>query len=243
MRNVIIISRAALFILSTFLISSCNKDDDNAIKDGDGNIYTSVKIGTQEWLVENLKTTKYRNGESIPNVTDKMTWINLTTGAYCDYNNEVRNSTTYGRLYNWYAVNDSRNISPSGWHIPTDADWTTLENYLIVNGYNYNGTTTGNDIAKALASIKGWNSSTVEGAVGNIDYSSYRNKSGFTGLPGGCRLYSYLFDGLGFNGFWWSSSESSIYVAWYRYIYFDNSHMFQNDINKAAGFSVRCVQD
>ena len=111
------------------LTGSYKKDSNNdpeqsqseTVKDIDGNVYHTVTIGTQIWMVENLKTTKYRNGDGIPNVTDNTQWGNLTTWAYCNYNNDAANGTKYGKLYNWYAVNDSRNIAPTGWHVPTDA--------------------------------------------------------------------------------------------------------------------------
>jgi len=102
----------------------------STVTDIDGNIYHTVTIGTQVWMEENLKVTHYRNGNPIPNVTDNKQWRNLTIGAYCNYNNDSNNSTTYGRLYNWYAINDSRNIAPTGWHVPTDEEWTTLTDYL-----------------------------------------------------------------------------------------------------------------
>src|SRR5664280_817425 len=148
------------------------------ITDIDGNVYTSVIIGTQVWFIENLKTTKYNDNTSIPLVTDITAWSALSTPAYCWQNNDAAaNKATYGALYNWYAVdaasNNNKNICPTGWHVPSDSDWTTLENYLIANGYNFDNTTTGNKIAKALASETGWAASSVDGAVGNSDHPTY----------------------------------------------------------------------
>src|SRR5665647_3709784 len=118
------------------LLNNCKKEattdpdqTSGTVTDIDGNVYHTVTIGTQVWMVENLKTTKYRNGDPIPNVTDNIAWGALTTGAYCNYNNDTNNSITYGRLYNWYAANN-RNIAPSGWHVPTVAEWTILITYV-----------------------------------------------------------------------------------------------------------------
>ena len=120
-------------------------------QDIDGNIYHTVTIGTQTWMLENLKTTKFRNGESIPNVTDNAAWAGLTSVAWCDYDNSASNGNIFGHLYNWYAATDSRNIAPAGWHVPTLEEWQTLEAYLIANGYNYDGSTTGNKFSKSIA--------------------------------------------------------------------------------------------
>jgi len=155
-----------------------------SMTDIDGNTYKTVTIGTQTWMAENLKVTKYNDGTNIPNVTDDTEWGNLTTGAYCNYNNDQSNVATYGRLYNWYAVNTGK-LCPTGWHVPSDAEWTTLEDYLIANGYNYDGTTIDNKIAKAMASSSGWESYSEVGVIGNDDYPEKQNASGFTALPGG----------------------------------------------------------
>ena len=115
---------------------------DSTVKDADGNVYTTVKIGNQVWTVENLRTTKYNDGSAIPLVTDSAAWVNLTTPGYCYYNNTTNADSIkkYGALYNWYAV-DTKKLAPAGWHVPTDAEWDTLQNYLIANGYNWDGTT------------------------------------------------------------------------------------------------------
>ena len=191
---------------SQFKITTYKAD---AITDIDGNYYNTVKIGAQVWMSENLKVQHYRNGDAIPNVTDLMAWSNLTNGAYCNYNNDISNVSFYGRLYNAYAAIDSRNVCPTDWHVPTENEWIVLENYLIANGYNYDGTYTGNKIAKAMASETNWEISSVEGAVGNTDYPAYRNKSGFTGLPAGF-IYPYPnggFQSLGSGAVWWTSTE------------------------------------
>jgi uncharacterized protein (TIGR02145 family) len=157
-------------------------------------------------------------------------------------------------LYNWYAVNTHK-LAPKGWHVPTDEEWATLENYLIFHGYNYDGSTGGdfekkNKIAKALASAKGWRFSNSEGAVGNTDYPAKRNVTGFTALPGGARYsspggsrYSGEFSYFGFGGEWWSSSELNTDNAWRRYMNYSSSSVGRLDDHKSCGFLVRCIRD
>jgi uncharacterized protein (TIGR02145 family) len=229
------------------LTISCSKDDDNnssnTVKDIDGNVYNTVTIGNQVWMVENLKTTKYRNGDPIPNKTNAIEWGNLLTGACCDYDNTPSNSSIYGKLYNWYAVNDTRNIAPMGWHVPSDAEWTIMENYLIANGYNYDATTIGNKYAKALASATGWTTHTGTGTIGNTDYPSKRNATGFTALPGGFRIINGTFQPKGSYGIWWSSLESSATVGWIRNLNYDYADVSRSNSPKSWGLSVRCVRD
>jgi uncharacterized protein (TIGR02145 family) len=206
--------------------------------DIDGNGYHIVTIGTQTWMVENLKTTRYRNGDPIPNVTDDTKWGNLSTGAYCNYDYKPDNSAIYGKLYNWHAVNDSRNIAPTGWHVPTNAEWTTLEKYVAANP-GISGS-----VAKALASTINWDSSANEGAIGN-DLTK-NNSTGFTALPGGYRYFSGYFDSIGMRGYWWSSNEYGSYSACYRSLFCNKSNLnselcFEN--YKGGGFSVRCLKD
>ena len=160
-----------------------------SITDADGNVYTSVTIGTQEWMTENLRTTKYSDGNAIPNITDNTAWSNLSTGAWCNYDNSSSNGITYGKLYNWYAVNTSK-LCPTGWHVPTDAEWTVLTGYLTNNGHSgAEGT--------ALKATSGWSS-----VNGTDDYGYY----GWLGLPGGYRHNYGSFDYIGSIGYWWSSS-------------------------------------
>jgi trimeric autotransporter adhesin len=219
------------------------------ITDIDGNVYNIVTIGTQVWMAENLKTTKYNDGTAIPNVTDGTAWGALTTGAYSDYSNTPANSTTYGRLYNWYTVdnnaatkvasNGGKNVCPTGWHIPTDAEWTTLTDYLTNNGYGYQGS--GSGIAKSMASTSGWNTDPTAGNVGNDQASN--NRSGFTALPIGYRnggIGAYYI--IGVSGQWWSSTEVST-LAYYRGIGHDNSSVNRSSDGLVGGFSVRCLQD
>lgn len=184
----------------------------------------SITIGTQIWQSKNLDVPTYRNGDAIPKVTDATQWSNLTTGAWCWYNNDSATySATYGRLYNWYAVADPRGLCPTGWHAPTDAEWTTLVNQLG-----------GSSVAGgALKSTTGWTSPNT-GAT---------NSSGFTGLPGGFRFDNGSFFNFGFNGYWWSSTEDDTANAWVRFLGYLDGNIDRFSSNKQDGFSVRCLRD
>lgn len=196
------------------------------VTDIDGNVYNIITIGTQEWLKENLKATHYRNGDPIPNVSDNTAWSGLTTGAYCNYENDTSNATTYGRLYNWFAVNDNREIAPIGWHVATDAEWTSLTDslggLLVAGGkLKEEGTTH-------------WLSPNV-GAT---------NEVGFTALPGGLIESNGVFWSIRFMGSWWCSTESSAIDAWGWGIFSDAIHVDRGGYyNKKMGFSVRCIKD
>ena len=217
---------------------------DGTATDQDGNTFDWINYGTQDWAIENAEVVTYRDGTVIPQVTDASEWSNLTTGAWCYYDNDP----TKGKLYNWYAVmgihdNDentpNKEFAPEGWRVPTDAEWTTLENYLIANGYNYDGTTSQNKIAKAIASTTGWISSTETGAIGNDQ--SLNNSSGFNAFPEG--YYNGLFYNEGSQTIFWSSTEHSASVAWYRLLYNSYSDLYRNYSVKRYGFSVRFVRD
>ena len=226
---------------SGYITVITNGGETGTVTDIEGNVYKTITIGTQEWMAENLKTTKYNDGTSIPLVTGVTEWSNLTTPGYCWYDNdETTYKDTYGALYNWYTVNTDK-LCPSGWHVPTDTEWTELENYLIANGYNYDGTTTGNKIGKSLAATSGWNSSSGVGDVGN-DQSS-NNATGFSAFPGGRRYYYGNFGNVGNNGLWWSSSEGSTSDAYYRNLSYYGYSLGRDNVNKQRGFSVRCLRD
>jgi uncharacterized protein (TIGR02145 family) len=196
--------------------------------DIDGNIYKIITIGTQIWMVENLNVIHYRNGDPITNVTDNIQWSNLTTGAYCDYGNSPGMSTIYGRLYNWYTVVDPRNFCPAGWHVPIDAEWTTLTSYL-------GGDSSGDKLKET--GTNHWLSPNT-GAT---------NESCFTALPGGYRIGNNIDPGtcinMGYSGSWWSSTERDTYNAlyWSMYNFADNAGSSWD--NKRNGLSVRCVKD
>ena len=224
-------------------------DTDNSsgsITDQDGNSYDYLTYGYQVWTVDNAEMVTYRDGTEIPQVTDPTQWSNLTTGAWAYYDNDP----TKPRLYNWYAVagihdtdpnTPNKEFAPEGWHVPTDAEWTTLEEYLIASGYNYDGTTTGNKIAKAMASNTGWNSSTNTGAIGNDQ--SLNNSSDFNAFPEGYRYNNGLFGYEGFVAIFWSSTESNTNDAWDRGLSYNTSYLSRNNVSKRYGFSVRFVRD
>lgn len=218
---------------------------DGIVEDIDGNVYKTIKLGTQEWMAENLKVTKYNDGVGFENKVNNGVWSNANYGAWCNYNNDKDNNAIYGLLYNWYAVNTGK-LCPMGWHVPTDAEWTTLENYLISNGYNYDGTTSGNEIAKSLAAKTNWGASAYNAPGLPCDEIYDNNKSGFSGLPGGERQQDDgSFDGIINIGCWWSSTEhsTSSSYSWYRSLIRDDTCLLRSPGNKGDGFSVRCVCD
>ncbi len=234
-------SRKTIFILMGLLViftggcKSCKKEQaivssvisltPTVVKDADGNTYNTITIGNQEWLVENLKTTRYQNGESILMVTDNVQWNRSSTGAFCNYENDAAYGSTYGHLYNWYAVIDSRNICPKGWHVSTDEDWDILSNFL------------GGDVISAgkmkESTAAYWDSPNV-GAT---------NESGFTALPGGYRSIKGEFNSLGSYTFFWSSTGYAPETAWCRFFQNANDQIDRIDNYKTFGFSVRCVKD
>jgi uncharacterized protein (TIGR02145 family) len=199
-----------------------------------------------EVMAENLRTTKYNDGSPISNITSRTTWdscIYTQMGAYCYYDNATNSDSikNFGALYNWYSVNTGK-LAPAGWHVPTSAEWDTLRNYLIANGYNYDGTTTENKIAQSMAAKTDWESSKVDGAVGK-DLTK-NNRSGFSGLPGGFRSNAGTFDARRERGSWWSATEDFTKIAKYRFLGCDLTNLYGNDPEyMSCGFSVRLVRD
>lgn len=194
--------------------------------DFDGNTYNTVGIGSQVWLKQNLNTSRYNDGTAIPNIiTDNTTWAGLSTGARCYYNNDsVTYASTYGALYNWYTVNTG-NLCPTGWHVPTDAEWSTLTTYLG-----------GSSIAGGKlkeAGLDHWNSPNT-GAT---------NSSGFTALPGGYRGYNGAFSGVDGYGYWWSSTEGNTTIAYRIFMTYGGKQAVRIANPKYSGFSVRCLRD
>jgi len=193
------------------------------LKDIDGNIYATIKIGNQEWMAENLKVTHYRNGDPIPNVTNISEWRNFKNGEYCAYDNSSANIETYGLLYNWYAVDDKRNIAPKGWHVPTHKEWKELEKYLG---------------EKAGSKLKATNAVTNHG--------NGTNESGFKALPGGSRHVYGSFMYIGRFGYWWSSTESRGRHAWFctlEFLEFSSQCVSYSCYTQSNGCSVRLVRD
>ena len=242
-------TKAYIDALIANLQSQIDNLDSTTVTDIDGNTYDYLTYGDQDWTVENAEMVTYRDGTPIPQQSFDTDWSNLTTGAWCYYNNDE----TKPRLYNWYAVMgiyDSASFSdatlrkefaPEGWHVPSDAEWTTLENHLIANGYNYDGTPTENKIAKAMASTTGWISYTGTGAPGYDQ--SLNNDSGFNAFPEGYRDDNGSFNNEGGNAIFWSSTENDSNDAWYRYLSFNSSYLYRPNNNKQGGFSVRFVRD
>jgi uncharacterized protein (TIGR02145 family) len=239
--SVLIVSMAIVF-------GSCSKDDNDpssgnatngkttavfnpdlsygTLTDQDGNTYKTITIGTQTWMAENLRTINYNDGTVIPNITDADEWAALTTGAYCNYNNTTGNDTiaTYGRLYNWYAINTGK-LAPKGWHVPTNAEWTTLTDYL-------GGTSVAGGKLKETG-ITHWGNPNI-GAT---------NESGFTALPGSFRYPNGAFDYIGIYGIWWSSTEGVTDYAYGQGVDNSISNLTRIYNYKELGYSVRCLKD
>lgn len=211
------------------------------VQDYEGNTYNTILIGSQEWMLENLRTTHYSNGAEVPNVSDNTAWYNLMythSGAYCNYNNDASNVAVYGRLYNWYAAADTRNLAPVGWHVPTRADWDELEYYLGRNS----GLTQVNYIGRKLKELGnahwGWS-------------NPADNASGFTALPGGTRDSYGTFSGMGYYG--WFLSSSTIPASGQDHAYWrslngadENIYWVTQPYNawgKSNGLSIRCVKN
>jgi uncharacterized protein (TIGR02145 family) len=195
-----------------------------ACTDGDNNNYSVVQIGTQLWMAENLKTNKFIDGTAMPNVTDDDLWAGLTTGAYCDNNNDPSISTTYGKLYNYFAAVDPHQLCPTSWHVPSDAEWTILTTFL--GGENVAGG------KLKETGVTHWKS---PNSVATNDF-------GFTALPGGIRSNSGFYS-LGEDSYWWSSTEVSASSAWFRTIDYSNGMVIISSFTKIDGFSVRCIKN
>jgi len=226
-------------------------DNGSTVVDIDGNVYKTLIIGTQEWMAENLKTTRYNDGTPIPLVIDNNAWANLETGAYCWYNNSENNKEIYGALYNGAAVNNNqmvfstdklKNVCPAGWHVPSYDDWKIMDKYLNDNGYTYDGRHY-SDYAKSLASTGLWKKSIYVGSIGNSDYPSLQNKSGFSALPGGARVPNGEFTEIGSVGYFWSSEFMGGRNAFGMYIESIYSQVSIRPYSSVCGNSVRCLKD
>jgi uncharacterized protein (TIGR02145 family) len=195
----------------------------NAIE---GNSYKTIKIGGKVWMAENLKTTRYKDGTPIPNVTDNSAWANLKSGGYCWYKNDAATyKATYGALYNWYSVNTGK-LCPAGWHVPSKSEWANL--------YNALGST--DNVGYYMKSTTGW----LVGGNGS-------NSSGFSGHPSGLRLGDEDFGSFNDNidrwAFWWSSSEYNTTYAWYLVLYYEDWEVGTANFNKGDGYSIRYLKD
>lgn len=217
-------SRFLLLCFISFLaVTGCKKSNDD-ITDGDGNVYTSVVIGTQEWLLENLKTTTLNDGTPILHVPSISDWAATTGSAYCWYENEISNKEDYGALYNWKAVSTGK-LCPKGWHVPTNAEWTVLTDYL--------GGTAGAAYKVKETGTGHWLTTTAQ----------VTNSSGFTALPGGYRDYSGNYDRQGSIGYWWTATEENSGNAWFRSVFENYDEVYGGWTDKSFGYSVRCIKN
>ncbi len=189
-----------------------------------------VQIGTQIWMTKNLNVSRYRNGDPIPQVISSTQWASLTTGAWCYYEHNTSNGPIYGKLYNWYAVNDTRGLAPAGYHVPSDVEWTTLSTFL-------DGEAVAGGKMKAIGTIQGGN---------GLWYSpnlNATNVSGFTGLPGGNCFSNGTFYGIGNYGHFWSSNANAAALAFDRRLTKANASLERNSSPRRYGLSVRCIKD
>jgi uncharacterized protein (TIGR02145 family) len=232
------ILRNLLFVLlfSGQLSIYAQQPETGTIIDIDGNVYNTVKIGNQWWMAENLKVTRYRNGDNIPNAISSSEWSGLSNGAYCYYDNNSSNADTYGYLYNWAAVNDNRNIAPEGWHVPTDEEWKELEIFLGMSESQANGTgKRGTDEGGKLKEV-----GTVHWLSPNTGAT---NETGFTALAGGNRSDQGVFGNIGYAANFWPFTEYNNNLAWGRGLNYNRADIGRNASPKGYGFSVRCVKD
>ena len=200
-----------------------------SVMDIDGNTYATVSIGSQVWMAENLKTTRYNDGTLITNLSDNGTWTTTSSPAMCWLSNNIYYKNVYGGLYNWYAVDitatGGRNICPTGWHVPTNAEWTKLTTYLG---------------GESVAGGKLKETGTTHWLSPNIGAT---NESGFTALPGGNRMVNGTLYGIEMNGYWWCANEVDTNIAWYRWMNIIESKVNSSNIIKKMGYSVRCLKN
>lgn len=195
------------------------------VTDIDGNVYNTVIIGKQVWMVENLKVTHFQNGDEIPVVADHMGWSFLETAACCEYDNSPFNNEVYGKLYNFFAVNDIHNLCPKDWHVPTDKEWSELTSFLGEKSH------AGGKLKEETTDY--WQSPNVDAT----------NASCFTALPGGNRAPDGAFAHIGSGGYWWSSTNSETNYALSRFLLCNSGNIYIYRSSKGSGFSVRCIKD
>jgi len=234
-----------LVILSTY-ISSCRKENVNELNmqqfnkalnygevfDIDSNKYATIKIGQQTWMAENLRTSRYANGDTIQNCTEALEWINLTSGSWAHFNNNSSFNLLHGKLYNWYAVNDQRNICPTGWHVPSDEEWSLLLNFL--GGSNSAG-------HKLKSRLNGAWATEYQGQTGVGHDPS--NESGFSAIASGSRGTNGQFILMTYRGSFWSTMEYNTTEAFYREIFWNGDGIGRYNDKKTDGYSCRCIKD
>lgn len=250
--------------LTLLIASSCDSDDENelieqgctndatyhnpektygSLTDQQGNTYKTIIIGSQVWMAENLKTSRYRNGDLIPNITEQVVWEGISGGAWCNYENDSQYDCPYGKLYNWYTVSDARNICPTGWHVPSESDWNTLIGYLDPSFQpNPNSTNL------LLSSFAGGRLKSTGTQYWDSPNTNASNESGFSALPSGYRIvnnepYDRKFYSLnGSSSFWSSTSSDSAFAKIIR-VEHASSNVYKVKYEKRRGFAVRCIQD
>jgi len=225
----------------------------STITDIDDNIYNTVLIGDQCWMKENLKTTQYRNGTPIEYpAADNNAWKNNTSGTYAWYDNDISLKDSHGALYNWHAGVNANGLCPTGWHVPTDAEWMQLVDYVVAQGFPNSNVTNGAGNAlkscRQVSSPLSGDCNTTEhprwekDAISGYDHHGF-DKFGFSGLPGGTRRFDGYFHFIGNYGYWWSSTEHDNYYAWYSFLDYDWGDAGRYYYSKSDGFSVRCIKD
>ena len=232
-------------ILFVLLALTCciNIAKAQTVTDIDGNVYNTITIGIQTWMLENLKVTHYNNNDPIPTTSTPTLDINHENSPKYQwaYDGTEQYVETFGRLYTWYAATDSRELCPEGWHLPSDGEWIILRDYLANHGYGYNGMMY--FIAKSMATTTLWLTDTLPGAVG-YDLES-NNSSGFSGVPSGMRnsVYNY-FTNLYWGAHWWASTlDTTQTKAWRHGLFKRYGYMLREPHLLHNGFSVRCVKD
>ncbi len=200
-----------------------NSQTTGIVNDSEGNAYKTVRIGNRLWMAENLRVTRFRNGEPITNVPEDSRWMYQATAAWCSYDNDSAQAKQHGNLYNWHAVSDARGICPQGWHIPSDAEWQQLADALG-----------GNAVAGGkLKSTTLW----------DFPNAGATNASGFNATGTGIRLYTGNYNLMGFCVVFWSSTSGNKLLAWVRYLEYGNSKFTRTYYGKTSGLSCRCVKD
>lgn len=223
----------AIAILIMGLFSACRKETvqlvykpcpgAELVRDVEQNTYPTVQIGDQCWLRENLRTSSYRNGDEIPVIEEDSLWLSTSAGAFSFYTNDPDQDTLEGMLYNHFAISDNRGLCPTGWHVPTDAEWTTLQEYI----------SRGDKEGGALKDTLGWDFPNA-GAANLVGYRA--RAAGFRAATGG-------FGGQGIHGFWWSATQADPGKAWSRQLNYASTSMFRNSNFLLFGMSVRCLKD